>query len=135
MPEPIDERRPPRERVLGIPDGEGGGIAYPFGLLAEGPARQVLTDTLAGDPVLVLWSSDDRTATAFHAGNFEDPDAFQVVDGRFTDRATESTWTIEGKAVSGPRAGERLEPIARSYVAFWFAWAAFQPETEIWQPR
>lgn len=135
MPEPIDERRPPRERVLGIPDGEGGGIAYPFGLLAEGPARQVVADTLAGEPVLVFWSSDDRTATAFHAGNFEDADAFQVVDGRFTDRATESTWTIEGAAVSGPRAGERLEPIARSYIAFWFAWAAFQPETEIWQPR
>ncbi|MCH7935004.1 MAG: DUF3179 domain-containing protein, partial [Gemmatimonadetes bacterium] len=31
----LDLRRPPKERVLGIPDGEGGGIAFPFGVLRD----------------------------------------------------------------------------------------------------
>ena len=41
-----------------------------------------------------------------------------------------NVWDIFGKAVSGPRAGEQLG-MTSSYVAMWFAWAAFFPNTEI----
>jgi hypothetical protein len=134
MPEPIDDRRPMRERVVGIPDGEGGGVAYPFGLLNENADLRVVADTVGGDPLVVLWSRKHGTGTAFHTGGPDAPGRFEVVDGAFTDRATGSVWTIEGKAVEGPRAGDVLDPVARSYVAYWFAWAAFQSETEIWRP-
>jgi hypothetical protein len=35
MPAGIDQRRPPKERVLGIPQGPDGGIALPFGALRQ----------------------------------------------------------------------------------------------------
>lgn len=38
---PIDDRRPPKERVLGIPNGDGGGVAFPFGALGMRGARVV----------------------------------------------------------------------------------------------
>jgi len=40
-------------------------------------------------------------------------------------------WDIFGRAVSGPRAGTELKPV-RSYIAYWFAWGAFFPGTEIY---
>jgi len=64
-----------------------------------------------------------------------------VVDGRaltfspagqrdFTDRETGSRWSLTGLAVDGPLAGRRLTALAHQD-AFWFAWAAFQPETAL----
>jgi len=35
-------------------------------------------------------------------------------------------------AGSGPLRGQRLEPVAEAYVAFWFAWAAFHRQTTLW---
>ena len=60
---------------------------------------------------------------------------FQARDGRIVDVETQSEWHIDGRATSGPLAGAHLEPVAEAYVAFWFAWAAFHPETRIWEGR
>jgi hypothetical protein len=43
-----------------------------------------------------------------------------------------STWNILGSAVAGPPAGAKLERIVHQ-VHFWFAWAAFKPNTLIYQ--
>ena len=50
--------------------------------------------------------------------------------GGFADAETSSTWNILGEATAGPLAGSRLEAITH-VDTFWFAWAAFQPETVI----
>ncbi len=42
-------------------------------------------------------------------------------------------WDIFGFAVNGPRAGAQLTQ-ANSYIAYWFAWAAFYPDAEIHLP-
>ena len=39
---------------------------------------------------------------------------------------------MAGEALSGPLEGTRLAPIEEAYAAFWFAWATFQPDTELW---
>jgi hypothetical protein len=39
-------------------------------------------------------------------------------------------WDIFGKAVSGPRTGTKLNK-PQSYIAYWFAWAAFYPGTGV----
>lgn len=66
---------------------------------------------------------------------FKTSAGFSVENGTIVDDETGSTWTIEGRAVAGPRAGRRPSgPVEEAYVAFWFAWAAFQPETTIWTP-
>lgn len=126
----LDDRRPFKERVLGIPDGRGG-AAYPFGEL-EGDSVRALRDTVGGRPVVVFWDERARAATAFRPRADGRELTFRIEDGRRVDRQTASTWRLDGRAVGGALAGARLEPVAEAYVAFWFAWAVFQPDTEIW---
>ena len=126
---PIDDRRPPKERVLGIPTGREGGVAVPFGALDNGAAARAVEVTVQGRRVVVFWDRDARAAMAYEAAA-----AFTVEDGRIVDEETGSIWTVEGRAIEGAREGERLPPIREAYVAFWFAWAAFQPETAVWTP-
>lgn len=42
-------------------------------------------------------------------------------------------WDLFGKAISGPRESQQLPP-ATSFIGYWFAWGAFYPVAEIYQP-
>ena len=50
---PFDDSRPPKERVLGIPFSDGGGIAFPFGLLHP-EVPEVVHETAEGKPIVVF---------------------------------------------------------------------------------
>jgi hypothetical protein len=123
----FDERRPPKERVLGLPAGPDGGVAVPFRALDAGGPVRVISVAVGGTQKTIFWSRDAEGAAAF-----ETADAFSVQNGQIVDDATGSTWAVNGVAIDGPRAGEQLTPVDTAYVAFWFAWAAFQPETDLW---
>ncbi|WP_280771856.1 DUF3179 domain-containing protein [Salipaludibacillus daqingensis] len=47
----------------------------------------------------------------------------------FKDSQTESTWNFFGEATSGPLEGEKLTPVPFKLDTFWFAWAAYEPDT------
>ena len=47
----------------------------------------------------------------------------------FLDTATQSIWNLFGEAMSGPMQESQLTPKVHAN-HFWFAWAAFQPNTE-----
>jgi hypothetical protein len=52
-------------------------------------------------------------------------------DGLIRDEETGSVWNVFGRAVEGELAGAQLSrEIAGPH--FWFAWAAFRPETEVY---
>ena len=53
-----------------------------------------------------------------------------LVDDGIVDEETGSVWNTLGKAISGPMAGTELEPVIHQN-HFWFAWAVFEPDTEI----
>ena len=55
---------------------------------------------------------------------------FLVEDGILKDEATGSEWNMLGRAVDGPLRGTQLTPIAHGN-HFWFAWAAFNPDTTV----
>ena len=57
---------------------------------------------------------------------------FTVEDDRIVDLETGSLWNVEGLAVEGPLAGQRIPPVAEAFVAFWFAWPLFYPEIVLW---
>ena len=63
---------------------------------------------------------------------FETSASFSIQNGTIVDDETGSTWSVDGVAIDGPRKGEQLDPVDVAYVSFWFAWAAFQPETDLW---
>ena len=126
----ISGRRPPKERLLGIL-GMDGGIAFPFNELDAAPMT-VVDETVDGQKVVVFWSRWHGGAAAFRPVAGSQDLSFRVENGIFLDEQTGSTWQLDGLAIDGPLAGERLEPIAEAFVAFWFAWHAFSPSTRVW---
>jgi hypothetical protein len=134
-----DTRLPQKTVVLGLTIG-GASKAYvvdsPFGQassayeLANSTSRLSL-DSIAGQPVLVWQSGQlihffsplvDGKLLTFSDGN-----------GTITDSETHSTWNFNGVATSGPLGGQSMTRFV-SETAFWFAWAAFYPDTAIYQP-
>lgn len=136
MPLGIDSRRPPKERVLGIVGKSKGGIAFPFGALQSAGSLVAADAGLHnGRPVVVFWDESRQAAAAFYTTVGDEVLQFTVEDRQIVDLGTRSVWQVGGGALEGPLAGQRLEPVAEAYVAFWFAWAAFQPDGVIWAPE
>ena len=144
LPGEPDERLPVKERVIGLSDGSSG-VAVVRSALA---GRQPLEVTV-GDRDAVLWHRPGQTSaldTPSIAGGEDigtvgvfDP----VVDGRrlhftsrqgfFEDEETGTRWDVLGRAVAGPLKGSQLEPY-QHLDTFWFAWVAFNPDTELIDP-
>ena len=138
---PLDDRLRSGERVVAIEIG-GEAVAYAFTHLQS---VGVVNDVVGSVPVVVFWSPD--TASALDARSIADAKAvgsgvafgrevagrtltFDPGDGAFTDRETGSTWSIAGEAVAGALEGIQLPPVVHAN-HFWFAWAAFYPETRL----
>lgn len=133
---PFDTRRPPKERVLGIPFGDG--LAVPFGALESAGAVAVVQQAVGGEDVVVFWDAEKEAAAAYRpaADGAADGQAltFAVQDGAIVDTQTGSTWRIDGLATAGPLEGTALERVTAAYPVFWFAWAALYQDTAIWTP-
>jgi len=128
-----DERREPKELVLGVVQGSDGGTAFPFGLLRLSRKRAIEVRAPGGDAV-VFWDRSAESAAVYFREVDGQALTFRVDADRIVDHETGSVWTLEGVAVEGPLVGERLRWVPDSYVAFWFAWSNFQPETIVWDP-
>ncbi|MGH7700691.1 MAG: DUF3179 domain-containing protein [Gemmatimonadales bacterium] len=137
-----DGRLPAMERVVALEAG-GRSVAYAFSLLAR---RRVINDDVGALRVVVAWAPG--TASAVDAATVQDGRdvgatavfdrllegrvlSFEPAgDGRFRDRETGSIWLLSGRAVEGPLAGRRLDPVPHGN-HFWFAWAVFRPDTRL----
>lgn len=140
----VDERLPALAHVLGALVMDTA-VAYPYVELAE---VGVVNDTIADQPVVVIWSggvpsaldgasiNDSRQVgtAALYSRLLDDGDVLDFYlddDGTVRDAQTDSAWNQFGQAVEGALEGARLyAEIGAPH--FWFAWAAFRPETTIW---
>jgi hypothetical protein len=130
----IDPRRPMKELVLGVRQGEAS-RAYPYGALGE---RAVLNETVAGRDVLVVFDRAAQMALAFDRVVDGRGLSFDLVEGSgfpflVRDRETGTLWDLRGIGGTGPLAGSRLRQVA-TYSAMWFAWAAFNRGTDLYLP-
>jgi hypothetical protein len=138
MPE-LDRRRPLKERVLGLPQlgSTEPGIAFPFLALEAQPSSWAAVETeWNGEAIVVFWSSIYEGAAAFrpyHPVTGERLTFHTTPDQGIVDTSTATRWTLTGEAIGGEHDGERLEPVAEAYVAFWGAWAVFHPDTRLWE--
>jgi hypothetical protein len=139
----LDDRLFATERVLGAVLG-GEAVAYPFPTLAE---AVVINDTVGGIDVVALWqpgatsaldqsSIDDSRDVGMAALYSRELDGqiltFSVdPDGVIRDDQTDSAWNIFGTATDGTLVGSQLRQ-ELAFPHFWFAWAAFRPETTIY---
>ena len=137
----LDGRLLPKERVAAVTIGEED-IAFPFSVLEK---ERVVNYTVNGQDLAVFFKlgtasaldgrsiSDSRDVGS--TGVF-DPNldgrklTFRAAADQFMDNETGSKWNILGEAIDGPLAGATLNPIVHAN-HFWFAWAAFKPNTEV----
>lgn len=137
----VDGRLSAKERVLGV-DGGTEPVALVLADLLEHGVQSFEVD---GEG-LVAWALQG-TASAlegFRVDEGRDVGAtgvfrsrsggleltFERIGDSFVDTQTGSTWNVLGRATGGPLAGNRLEPVEH-VDTFWFAWAAFAPDTRL----
>ena len=127
-----DVRRPPKERVLGLPAHVGADpIAFPFHAMEARGRAWVHEFDYAGEPAAVFWDAGSFAAVALRPVVGDQALTFRVEDDAIVDNETGSSWSVAGEAISGSLEGGRLPVIPEAYVAFWLAWAAFHPGTEL----
>ena len=136
-----DERLLPMERVAALfLDGQP--LAFPFLMLEQ---ERVVNYAANGRNIAVLFqpgtasaldqsriaeSRDVGSTGIFEAELDGQTLTFRPEAGGFLDDQTGSVWNVLGQAVAGPLAGQSLKPIVHAN-HFWFAWAAFAPQTQV----
>jgi hypothetical protein len=142
-----DGRLSPKERVVTIGEQDNTApISIPYSELRSNGVANV---DFEGQPLVALWQPGAVSALdAAYIDESEDVGGTgvfsAVVDGDtltftrdgdeaapITDLETGSTWDVTGRAIDGPLSGTVLEPVPHGD-HFWFAWAAFVPQTGIW---
>lgn len=138
------DQLPPMARVLTVElDSEA--TAYHYDVLSE---ASVINDRVGGNEVVIFWAAGTASAldsTQIREGR--DVGAavaysrvldgttldFEFKDGKIFDVQTDSEWNILGQSIAGELQGKQLTPVV-SINHFWFSWAAFKPETRVYQP-
>jgi hypothetical protein len=139
---PVDRRFQAMERVVALELGDG--WAAPFSELSE---VGVVNAGFSGAEFVVFWEpgassalDESRIAESRDIGQTAVYDrrlgdrilTFERHGFSFRDRETGTSWDLAGRAIEGPLDGERLDPIPYGN-HFWFAWAVFKPDTEVWR--
>lgn len=141
-----DDRMHAMARVVGVRAGDEA-VAYPYRVLSRDGEAGVINDTVGGRRIAVFWKAGVRSA-------LDDPEikrgrdvgssgvfvpnvagtslTFRARGDRIVDEETGTVWSLSGKAVSGQLAGQELQPV-NHLDTFWFAWAAHNSETSIFQ--
>lgn len=139
----IDDRLGTMERVAGL-IGDESAVAYPFSVVAT---AEVINDEFEDRPIVIMHSPG--TASALDVREISegrDVGSIGVFDRRvdnrtltftahpagFSDEETGSVWNHLGLAIDGDLKGTQLERIL-AFDHFWFAWAAFFPETKLYE--
>ena len=130
----LDKRFETKDMVVGLCRG-GETKAYPFRAMPDGA---VINDVVGDDLMVTIYHAASRTALSYFSRVDGDLLSFYAVEPQgslpveFVDVETGSRWNMLGEAVAGPLAGRKLEQVP-AYNSMWFAWAAYWPETRIWQ--
>lgn len=128
-----DNRLPTKELGIGLIV-NGQPAYYPFSRLFE---DRVVNDTVAGQPLLVIFQPDVATALVFKREVDGKELTFTAEDtesSQFTliDAETGSRWLAwTGGALEGPLDGTVLERIPAT-TSFWFGWKDWHPDTYVY---
>jgi len=125
----LDERLPPKTRVLGV---TAGGAHR--GYLLEAVERVgVVRDTIGNQRVVLLSAGPGRGATAYDATDV----TIERLDGSGVDRdAIDSTgqrWFVTDERLQNAR-NARTKAALPAQVHYWFAWSGAYPDTTLWKP-
>jgi hypothetical protein len=137
----VDHRLPRKTQLFGLVH-SGQAVAYTRRLLQT---QLVVNDMVADLPIAMLHEPssgismayqrhlDERTLDLRPAASSTDP---APADAVAVDTDTGSSWDVLGRYLHGPLADHQLQPVPFSFdKAFWFAWAAYHPQTTLHASR
>lgn len=124
-----DDRLPRKERVLGIFH-NGAAKAFRF---SSNPLS-LIESNVGGTNIVVVVSKNDNLIMAYQPELVNGEKVSLSVDNNslpvIMKDENNNEYDIFGTVVSGPAEGERLKSVTQ-FIAYWFAWAAFYPETSL----
>ena len=138
-----DDRLVATERVAAVTVGDEA-VAFPFAFLEE---ARVVHHSTEGEDLAVFFKPGARSAldqrsiassrevgsTGIFLQTLGDRTLTFAAEGDdFVDQETGTRWNIFGQGVAGALAGSQLTPVVHAN-HFWFAWAAFRPDTTVVQ--
>jgi hypothetical protein len=123
-----DSRLAAYEPVVGVDIGDKR-RAYTLAALKR---DRVVNDRLGTEAVLIVYMAASDTVTVFSRTLRARTLTFQPgAAGELIDRETGSRWSGYGECLDGPLRGGAL-PMLLGVRQFWWAWAAFYPDTDIY---
>ena len=123
-----DGRLGRKERVLGVQVGAFT-KAYQISSFSPSGGVEVRQEDLGGEPVVVAGSASENLAVAYKSTLNGEALTFQPGDlstGVLMTDQNGNEYDVFGYATAGPAKGAQLGRV-KSYIGFWFAWAAFFP--------
>ena len=93
---------------------------------------ELKTDTFAGRELVLVGGQSPELIAVFDR---------RLADGTLLDFSLDedvlldqegNRWDLLGRAIAGPRLGQRL-PAPTAFVGYWFSWGAFYPELELYE--
>ena len=133
---PLDQRLDAHARVLGVAVSDKN-RAYPLaaldGVAASDMDNIAVNDTIGNEHVVIFHERGGLLTSAFSRRLRGKTLRFVLdKDGRFMDATYHSHWNYEGEALDGPVAGQKLSDVPSQFED-WYIWAAFRPDTSIYQ--
>jgi hypothetical protein len=122
-----DNRMYPKEMILGFDNND----TFKAYTLTDVESQKIINDSF-GDKKLVLVAIAPFTVHAFERTVEGQTLEFVLGKDGIIDKQTNSEWNYDGLAISGQLKGKHLDRISFN-PGFWFEWAAFHPNTEVYQ--
>lgn len=105
----------------------------PFALLKRYLSdKKIIQFEIDKTPLIAVYDPNLDTARIFKRTIAQKDLSFKIRDGKIIDEKSNSIWDERGKAIDGELKGTQLEFI-NSFNVMWFAWYAFEPETEVFE--
>ncbi len=128
-PKDIDKRLGVKTNIIGIEVSDKH-KAYPFYLFND---TVIQTDEFQGLNLLVYKSNDSETIMVYDRKINGVVVDFEKSKGYATDVTTNTTWDLEnGIGISGSMKGKKLQSL-KFLTLYWFVWADYFPNTELFE--
>jgi len=121
-----DNRLDAKERVHGVIEGEEVRV---FRFEEFENELNIIEDNLGGQNIAVIGSKQDNYIVSFII-NDEELRVNRSGEAVFKDQ-NDNVYNIFGEIIEGPDTGNKLAS-TQSFIGYWFSWAAFYPEVDIY---
>lgn len=129
----LDNRLHRKTRVIGIRSDQNSSKVFQIDSFSN--EIEVINTDFNNQPIVVIGSKDMRFATIYSANTVDGvTQTFEALQDQFPAVMKDqegNQWDVFGRAISGSKQGEELAK-TESYTAYWYAWAAFFPNAEIY---